>query len=38
MKYLAMTLASLSWFTSSIAVADPTKARSDVLSVDADRW
>jgi 4-carboxymuconolactone decarboxylase len=33
MKFLAMTLASLSLFASSIAMADPTKARSDVPSV-----
>ena len=33
MKFLAMTLASLSMFASSIAVADPTKGRADVASV-----
>ena len=33
MKFLAMTLASLSLFASSIAMADPTKVRSDVQSV-----
>jgi 4-carboxymuconolactone decarboxylase len=33
MKFLAMTLASLSLFASSMAMADPTKARSDVQSV-----
>jgi 4-carboxymuconolactone decarboxylase len=33
MKVLAMTLASLSLFASSMAVADPTKARADVASV-----
>jgi 4-carboxymuconolactone decarboxylase len=33
MKFLAMTLASLSLFAPSIAVADPTKARVDLSSV-----